>query len=362
MGWGRDERDAWDGITRLGDDIVDFESRQLTALTRLRTLCHLNLYLFGVHQILSRHAKATAGNLLGLAGKADTVHFRVITNIVLTALTSVRACAELVHSQGQCLVGLDAQGTKAHSACHEVLHDRLHALYLVNRRRLGSLFPAEEVADKDRAFLFINNLGPILEFIVIALSRRQLQLGDCLRVPSVQDTVLAPGELSLILQEGLFLGCLVQTDGITGNFLQSDTADGACFCSEVSSQQVLAQADAFEDLRTAIAADGRNTHLRHNLLQTLIHSLDVILLSRSVFLLDLAFLHQIIEDSERHIRAQRTGTIAQQQRCVHRLADLATLYYQGCLHTFAHADEIVMHGTHSQQTWDGRMLFVDVPV
>ena len=59
MRWRRDKRDAGDGIARLSDDVVHLEAGQLSALTRLRTLCHLYLYLFGINEILSRHAKTS---------------------------------------------------------------------------------------------------------------------------------------------------------------------------------------------------------------------------------------------------------------------------------------------------------------
>ena len=64
---GRDERDAGDGVACLGDDVVHLEAGQLAALARLGALGHLDLYLFGVHQIFCRHTEAAAGDLLGLA-------------------------------------------------------------------------------------------------------------------------------------------------------------------------------------------------------------------------------------------------------------------------------------------------------
>ena len=53
----RDQRDAWDRVTGLGDDVVDLEARQLTTLTRLGTLCHLNLYLLGIDEVFCSDAE-----------------------------------------------------------------------------------------------------------------------------------------------------------------------------------------------------------------------------------------------------------------------------------------------------------------
>ena len=154
----------------------------------------------------------------------------------------------------------------------------------------------------------------------------------------------------------------MQSDSVAGNLLQADAADSAYLGTEIAAQQVFTQSDALEDLGSTIRTDRRDTHLTHNLLQALIHSLDVVGLCRGVLLLNLSFLYQIIEDGECHIWTECTGTIAQQQCRMHRLANLTTLHYQRGLHTLAHADKIMMNGAHSQQTWDGRMGIIDVTV
>ena len=138
-----------------------------------------------------------------------------------------------------------------------------------------------------------------LEEIVIALACCELQSSDSLWVPSVLDTVLAVVELSHVWQEVEFLGleCLVvQADGITGDGLKSDTADSAHLCSEVALQEALAQTDALEDLGTTVTADGRDTHLSHNLEQALLHSLDIVLLGCMIILLNLSLLYEVVED------------------------------------------------------------------
>ncbi len=72
-------------------------------------------------------------------------------------------------------------------------------------------------------------------------------------------------------------------------------------------------------------------------------------LRRVVLLLYLTTLHQVVKNSKSHIRAQRTGTIAQQQGRMHRLANLAALHDERRLHTLADTDEMVMDGTDGQQ-------------
>ena len=47
----RDEGDTRNGVTCLGNDVVDLVAGQLSALTGLGTLCHLDLYLLSVDKV-----------------------------------------------------------------------------------------------------------------------------------------------------------------------------------------------------------------------------------------------------------------------------------------------------------------------
>ena len=67
MRWRRDQRNAGNRVTCLGNHLVNLETRKLSALTGLRSLSHLDLYFFGIDQILRGHTETTRGNLLGLA-------------------------------------------------------------------------------------------------------------------------------------------------------------------------------------------------------------------------------------------------------------------------------------------------------
>ena len=141
------------------------------------------------------------------------------------------------------------------------------------------------------------------------------------------DAVLSPGKLSVVGQVTAPLsrcrkatGRRVSGNGVGGEalqphriaryLLQADAADGAHLRAEVAAQQVLAQSDALENLRTAIRADGRDAHLRHDFLQSLVNGLDIVLLSRRIFLLNLPALHQVVEHGERHVGAQCRSTVA----------------------------------------------------
>ena len=66
MWWRRYECDAGDGVTSLGDNLIHLKSRQLASFARFCSLSHLDLYFFGIHQILGGNAETARSYLLGL--------------------------------------------------------------------------------------------------------------------------------------------------------------------------------------------------------------------------------------------------------------------------------------------------------
>ena len=123
-----------------------------------------------------------------------------------------------------------------------MLDDALHGLHLINIYRVA--LEVQEVADEDRLTLVIDEIGELLEELVVACAGGELQDSDGLRVPGVVDAVLAPVELSEVLQRQLnmsilflFLsvyGSLVETELVAGDGVETDTADAARVGAEVS--------------------------------------------------------------------------------------------------------------------------------
>lgn len=144
-------------------------------------------------------------------------------------------------------------------------------------------------------------------------------------------------------------GLVVKLDGIACYCRQTDTANCRRIGTEVSLQQALRETNGLEDLRTSVGADGRDTHFCHNLEQTFLKSLYVVGLGRSVVLLYLSALHQVVEDSVCHVRAESRRTITQEQCGVHHLTYLSRLHYKSGLYALSYGDEIVVYGAHCQQ-------------
>ena len=130
----------------------------------------------------------------------------------------------------------------------------------------------------------------------------------------MEDAILAPGELTVVGQELVDLlgseGLLVESDCILGNLLQPDASNGANLSTKVAPQQVFSQSDALEYLCAPIRAYGRYSHLAHNLLQSLVDRLDIVCFSSSILLLNLVFLHEIVQNSKSHVRTNGTCPVA----------------------------------------------------
>ena len=77
------------GKSRTGNPRIDLLARQMSALTRLRTLCHLDLNLFCADQIAGGHTKSAGGHLLDRGAAVLSIRSDRQTIQTLTALTGV---------------------------------------------------------------------------------------------------------------------------------------------------------------------------------------------------------------------------------------------------------------------------------
>ena len=252
MRWGRDETDARYAMASFRNHLVNLESWQLASLARFGSLSHLYLYLFGIDKILGSDTKSSACHLFGLRAEADSVTFRIETLRVLTALTSVAACSQLVHGKTDSLVSLFAQSTKRHSTRNKSSDDTFYRFYLVERYRI--LLPLHEVADEYGRLFLVYQPAIFLEFGIVTCTCRLLESGYGVGVPGMSHSVSAPMELAMIGQ-GLFFLCRVYgvtRDGILGYLLQSNAAYAAGVCTKICLQYSLAESNALKDFCAAI--------------------------------------------------------------------------------------------------------------
>ena len=103
---------------------------------------------------------------------------------------------------------------------------------------------------------------------------------------------------------------VVQFDGVAGNSLQADTTNYRRVGAEVGLQQTFRQSYGLENLRATVRAYRRDSHLGHNLEQTLLQGVDIVGLGGSVVFLNLTPLDEVVEDGVGHVGAQCRCTIA----------------------------------------------------
>src|SRR5574344_428299 len=194
-----------------------------------------------------------------------------------------------------------------------MLNNILYWFYFLNWNRLT--FEVKEVANKDRLFLLISKVCVFLESIIVSCSCCQLQSSNCLRIPSMLYSILAPMELTKSRKRSICIlfasshAFFMHCDCIVSNSFESDTSNRTCFCSEIRIEQTLRKSDALKNLCSTIATDSTDTHLCHNLEQTLLHSFDIISFSCVVVFLNLSVLYELIKYSVSHIRTQSRNSI-----------------------------------------------------
>ena len=109
----------------------------------------------------------------------------MVAGIVLASFARVASRAKFVHGKGKSFVRLDAQSAERHGSRHEVPHNAFHWLYLFDGNWRCSFLESEEVTDEDRLLFLIHHRRPFLELLVRAKSCCNLQVSNCIGVPSM---------------------------------------------------------------------------------------------------------------------------------------------------------------------------------
>ena len=162
-----------------------------------------------------------------------------------------------------------------------IVVDRLD---LVDRHRLAVALEAEQPAQGHQPLrLVVDRLRVLLEDVVATGAGGVLQLVHRLGVEQVGLTLAPPLVLAaeLELAVGTVLGArrvrhLVPCRHLRGDLVEADAAELGDRAGEVLVDELLAEADRFEDLRPGVRRHGRHAHLRHHLDDALAAGLDVV--------------------------------------------------------------------------------------
>src|SRR5260370_18461161 len=133
MGWGRDQSNARCGVTNSSYPFIYFMTRKLAAFTGLCALCHFDLKLFRIREIIARNAKSPGGNLLDRGVFPITIFFFMKANFIFTTFATVALAANSVHGNGQCAVCLIGNRTERHCTGSEAFEYILCWFYFRQR-------------------------------------------------------------------------------------------------------------------------------------------------------------------------------------------------------------------------------------
>ena len=126
---------------------------------------------------------------------------------------------------------------------------------------------------------------------------------------------------------------------------------------------VLPQAERLEHLRAAVALDGGDAHLGHDLDHTLRRGLHHVLARGLVVDAgEVALADHVVDRLKRHVRVDRAHAVADEQREMMHLAGLARLDDEAGTRAQALADEIMVQAGHREQRGDRGKLLADAAV
>ena len=261
----RDERHAGHAVAELCDQSGDLVAGELAAFAGLRALGHLDLDLGSAGEVFGRDTEAAGRDLLD-----GGVAFRAVARRVFAAFAGVRLAADLVHRDGEALVGLGRKRAEGHAGRGEAAADVLDGLNLVDRHGCVRGDEIEQVARADGLAL-VDRLHVFEELLALAAALDEaVEREHDLRVEGVELATAALGDLvvAAVVERGRFgstVAGLMTAHGVVANLLQADAADLRNGSQEREVDDFLRDADGFEGLRPAIAGDGRDAHLRHDL-------------------------------------------------------------------------------------------------
>ena len=123
-------------MPRFGYPRINLAAGQLSAFSRLGSLRHLDLNLFGADQIFAGNAEPSGGHLFNCGAFIQTVRSYGQTLRAFASLSAVRLAAQTVHGNGKRLMRFPGNGAVGHCAGLEPFYNRINRFHLFNRNSL----------------------------------------------------------------------------------------------------------------------------------------------------------------------------------------------------------------------------------
>ena len=330
----RSETDARRRVARRRDDLVDLVTGKLTALARLRTLGDLDLELVGVDEIGARHAEAARRNLLDRAASRISVGVRLPALGIFAALSGIAPAPDPVHRDRERLVCLGRDRAIGHRPRAEARDDRSRLLHLFEGHRIPVELEVEQPAQGPHAKgVVVRGVRVFLEALPAVVAHRALEVRHGFGIEGVllasqTPLIEAPGVELRIFEAAVREASPMAHLRLAGDHVESDSRDARMGSDEGEIDDLPIEPDRLEDLRTAIALERRDPHLREDLEQSQIDRLQVVLF-RTLRIEVVRHIGPVVDELahrlEGEIGIDPAGAVPDQQREVRHLASLARL-------------------------------------
>ena len=356
----RDQSDSRPREPQARDHLVHLVPRQLAALPGLGALRHLDLQHFRVDEIFRRHAEASRGHLLDLGILLGAEAHRIFA-----ALAGIRARAQAIHGDRQRLVRFRRQSTQRHAGAVKAQQYRGQRLHFLDGDggRVG--FDLEQIADARHRPL-VHQRGELLVPLIVARHHRRLQRGDDVRVVHVVLAMMHVLEQAALLHD--FRGIPRtprEVHRVRLQVVEIRALNAAVGPFEAQRHDRIAQAHDLEQLRAAVARDGRNSHLGHDLEQALADAAAVAaaeLLARVGIHVHGTLAHQIEQRLVGEIRIDGGRAVADEAGEMVRIARRAGLDQDVALAAQTSLYQPMMHGTGREQSLNGNLALDQITV
>ena len=344
---------------------------ELSALSGLGTLCHLDLDLLGTRQIGGMDTEAAGGDLLDGAVGPVSILLTFEAARILAPLAAVRLAADAVHGDRQGLVGLGAQRSERHAGRGETTADLLDRLDLLDRN--GTRRQCDELQQIARGVRGGSQNGIHVGLVVLgfvgadeAVEVLDDRWGDGMKLAAAADAVESGvpelerhGFLSFLDGKRSGVGHFVAREGLAGDLFKTDPLDLGWGTGETLLDELGGDAGRLEDLGATVATDDGDTHLGHDLEQSALERLLVVELGIGEVHLDGALLDHLADGLDGQVGIDGAGTITDEAGHLMDVAGLACLADDARPHALANTAEMMVNGADREQCGDREVPGID---
>ena len=200
-------------------------------------------------------------------GGGHSVHELDIDFGVFSAFAGIRLGANAIHRYCERTLRLRTQGAERHGLGGEPPHDRLDGFDFFERD--GAADPeSQQVADGER-LAPVHFPGKVVIGVAVVVFRGSLQVADYLRAVGVALEALAKpieaGKLDFVRR--VPEGAAVAVENVATEVHPFPPAHQRARIREAAAHDFVAEPDDFEKFSAQVTGQGRDPHLRHDLLQ-----------------------------------------------------------------------------------------------